>query len=77
MLFWFLGTAVAAVWFVFRDPRFDYRLLCIGALVPDAIDVWFGGARAMHSITISIAVLAVIVAASAGRRRWRKPALAV
>jgi len=31
---WFAVTAVAAVWFVFRDPRFDYRLLIVGAVVP-------------------------------------------
>lgn len=77
MFFWFLGTAIAAVWFVFRDPLFDYRLLCVGALVPDVIDVWFGGARAMHSLTVSIAVLVVVVVASAGRKRWRKRALAI
>ncbi|MEO6126079.1 MAG: hypothetical protein ABIR32_20460 [Ilumatobacteraceae bacterium] len=77
MFFWFLGTAIAAVWFVFRDPIFDYRLLCVGALLPDMIDVWFGGARAMHSLTVSIAVLIVVVAASAGRKRWRKRALAI
>ncbi|CAB4885249.1 unannotated protein [freshwater metagenome] len=77
MLFWFLGTAVASVWFVFRDPGFDYRLLCVGALLPDVIDPWFGGARAMHSVTISIAALLLVVIASAGRKRWRKRALAV
>ena len=77
MFFWFLGTAIAAVWFVFRDPSFDYRLLCVGALLPDAIDVWFGGARALHSLTVSIAVLLAVVIASAGRKRWRKRALAI
>ncbi len=74
---WFLGTAIAAVWFVFRDPNFDYRLLCIGALLPDAVDVWFGGARAFHSLTVSIGVLVVVVVASVGRKRWRKRALAI
>jgi len=77
MLLWFWGTAIASVWFVFRDPNFDYRLLCVGAILPDAIDVWFGGARAMHSVAVSIGVMLVIVIASAGRRRWRKRALAI
>jgi len=77
MLLWFWGTAIASVWFVFRDPRFDYRLLCVGAILPDGIDVWFRGARAMHSVTVSIAVMLLIVIASAGRRRWRKRALAI
>ena len=77
MLLWFWGTAIASVWFVFRDPNFDYRLLCVGAILPDLIDVWFGGARAMHSVAVSIGVMLVIVVASAGRRRWRKRALAI
>ena len=77
MLLWFLGTAVVSVWFVFRDPSFDYRLLCVGALLPDVIDVGFGGARAFHSVTVSIGVLVSVVLASAGRKRWRKRALAV
>lgn len=77
MFLWFLGCAVAAVWFVFRDPSFDYRLLCVGVLLPDAVDVWFGGARAFHSVTTSIGALVAIVIASAGRRRWRKRALAI
>lgn len=77
MFLWFLGTAVAAVWYVFRDPNFDYRLLCVGAILPDVVDVWFGGARAFHSLTVSIAALVLVVVASAGRRRWRKRALAV
>jgi hypothetical protein len=77
MLFWFFGTAIVSVWLVFRDPNFDYRLLCVGAILPDLIDVWFGGARAMHSVTVSIAALLIIVIASAGRKHWRKRALAI
>ena len=77
MFLWFLGTAIVSVWFVFRDPNFDYRLLCVGAIIPDAIDVGFGGARAFHSVTVSIGVLLGVVIASAGRKRWRKRALAV
>ena len=38
MLLWFLGTGIATVWFVFRDPRFDYRVLALGLLLPDAVD---------------------------------------
>lgn len=77
MLLWFVGTAVLSVWFVFRDPLFDYRLLCVGALLPDLIDICFGGARALHSVVASVGSLVVVVAASAGRKRWRKRALAL
>jgi hypothetical protein len=77
VLLWFIGTSVLAVWFVFRDPNFDYRLLCLGALLPDLIDVWFGGARVMHTAVASVFSLVVVVAASSGRKQWRKRALAV
>ena len=34
MLFWFIATSVASVWSVFRDPKFAYRWVIVGALVP-------------------------------------------
>jgi len=34
MLFCFIGTSVASVWSVFRDPKFAYRWVIVGALVP-------------------------------------------
>lgn len=71
MFFWFIGTAILAVGYVFRDPRFDYRLLVVGALLP-IVDGLFGGARALHSITVSIALLAVLMLATSGRKPIRK-----
>ncbi len=71
MFFWFIGTAVVTVGLVFRDPGFDYRLLIVGSVLPLA-DALFGGARALHSITVSIALLVVIMLATIGRRRVRK-----
>lgn len=75
MLFWFVGTAVVTVWFVFRDPRFDYRLLIVGSVLPALIDAIFGGARAMHSVVVSVAVLAVVMAVTAGRKPIRRTLL--
>lgn len=72
MLFWFLGTAVVSVWFVFRDPGFDYRLLLIGALLPAVIDGVFGGARVLHSVTFSIVLLAALMLVTPGRKPIRK-----
>ncbi len=57
MFFWFIGTAIVTVGVVFRDPRFDYRLLIVGSVLPIA-DGAFGGARALHSVTVSVALLA-------------------
>lgn len=71
MFFWFIATAVFAVGFVFRDPRFDYRLLVVGSVLP-LVDGLFGGARALHSITVSIALLVVLMLATSGRKPIRK-----
>jgi membrane-bound metal-dependent hydrolase YbcI (DUF457 family) len=71
VFFWFIGTAVVAVGFVFRDPTFDYRLLIVGSVLPIA-DGFFGGARALHSLTVSVLLLAVLMLATTGRRSLRK-----
>lgn len=74
MFFWFLGTSFVAVWFVFRDDRFDYRVLALGALLPDLVDVCTGGVWVMHSVVASVLVLGVVMAlarrGSVRRRRW-------
>ncbi|MFW2332659.1 hypothetical protein [Ilumatobacter sp.] len=72
MFFWFIGTAVVTVWFVFRDPAFDYRLLIVGSVLPGIVDAAFGGARVMHSLTFSVALLAVLMVATSGRKPIRK-----
>ncbi|MFM8858434.1 MAG: hypothetical protein ACKOI2_14800 [Actinomycetota bacterium] len=77
MLLWFVGTSVLVVWSVFRDPRFDYRFLIAGVLLPDVIDGIWGGARGFHSVTMSVAVLFVVMLTTIGRRPWRKRFLAV
>ena len=77
MVLWFVGTAFAAVWFVFRDPRFDLRMLALGALLPDIVDVWSGGTWVMHSVTASVAVLGLVMVATRGRRPSRPRLLAV
>ncbi len=61
VLLWFLGTAIISVWFIFHDNKFDYRPLLIGVLLPDFVDIWFGGARALHSVLVTVVVMGVIV----------------
>jgi len=77
MFLWFVGTAILSVWFVFRDDRFDYRLLIVGSILPDAIDIFTGGAWAMHSVLASIAALAIVMIATAGRKPSRRRLLAL
>ncbi len=72
MLLWFIGTAVLTVRYVFTDPRFDYRLLVVGALLPDVIDIWSGRARWAHSLTIAVGVLVVVMVVTAGRKPVRR-----
>ena len=72
MLLWFIGTAVLTVHFVFTDPRFDYRLLVVGAVLPDVIDIWSGRARWAHSLTVAVGVLAAVMLVTAGRKPVRR-----
>jgi len=77
MLFWFIATAVLTIHFVFRDPRFDHRPLIVGALLPDVLDAPFGGARYLHSLTVAVGLMVVVMAATVGRPRLRKLLLGV
>lgn len=72
MLLWFVATAILTVQFVFQDPRFDYRLLVVGVLLADVVDVFFGGARVLHSLTFSVALMTVIMLTTRNRRAVRK-----
>lgn len=77
MFLWFIATSVLTIFAVFTDPRFDYRPLIVGALLPDLIDAPFGGARIMHSLIGAVGLLAVAMLVSIGRRPLRKKLLAV
>ena len=77
MLLWFIATSVLTIFFVFRDPRFDYRWLIGGALLPDVVDVWFGGARVLHSLTGAVVAMVFVMVVTAGRRPIRRRLLSV
>lgn len=77
MFFWFVGTAWVAVWFVFRDERFDYRWLSVGAVAPDIVDGVTGGAWVLHSVTASVVALVLVMLLTRGRRARRRGLLAV
>ena len=77
MFLWFVGTAVVSVWYVFRDPRFDYRMLVAGALLPDAIDLPSGTARWAHSLTVAVGALVLVMLVTAGRKPVRRLLLAL
>ena len=77
MFLWFIGTAVVSVWYVFRDPRFDYRLLAVGSILPDVIDLPGGHARWAHSLTVAVGTLVLVMPMTAGRKPIRRLLLAL
>lgn len=77
MFFWFVGTAVASVWYVFHDPKFAFRLVVAGALAPDVIEVFLGHAGPLHSVVTMVAIMAAVMMITYGRKKSRSKMLAV
>ena len=77
MILWPVGVALGLVWLVFRDPAFDYRMVVVGALLPDLVDAPFGGARWAHTLLGAVVVLTAVMLATRGRRHVRRSLLAV
>ena len=65
MLFWFIGTSVASVWSVFRDPKFAYRWVIVGALVP------------VFSVLTVVGFLVAVMLLTIGKKAVRKNFLAL
>lgn len=77
MFLWFIGTATIAVLFIFRDDRFDYRFLALGAILPDVIDGVTGGAWVFHSVLGSVAALVLVMAVARRGTARRRLGLAI
>jgi len=77
VLLWFLGGSLVIAWAVFRDPAVDYRLIMMGAVLPDVLDAPWGGARVAHSVTFSVVLLVVVMVGTIGRRGLRRHLLAL
>ena len=77
MLLWFAGTALIAMWFTFRDPAIDHRLIIAGALLPDVVDVFLGRTNLMPTLAAPILLLMGLMICAIGRRQFRRHALAV
>ena len=77
MILWFAGTSFLAVWLVFRDPAIDHRLVMVGALLPDLVDGVTGGPWVFHSVFASVALLAVVMGSTVGRRHLRRQLIAL
>lgn len=71
MILWFAGASFVFVWWVFRSPALDYRLVMLGSLLPIG-DVVFGGPRWLHALSAPVALLAVLMLATQKRRLVRR-----
>lgn len=71
MFLWFAVTAPILVAEVFRSPLVDYRLVAVGALLPllEAVTGLFVG---LHTLAGAVASLALVMAATSGRRLVRR-----
>ena len=67
MLLWFAGMSFVAVWLVFRSPAVDYRLVVVGSLLP-LLELPVGEPRILHSLTGSVALLALAMVATPRQR---------
>lgn len=76
MLVWFVGASWFAVWMVFRDPRFSFTAVAVGAVLPDAIGLVVGRAAPSHSAVVVAVAMFAAVLGTIGRRPARRILLA-
>jgi len=77
VVLWYAAPAVLGAWLVLRDPRFDYRLAAVGALVPDLIDAPLGHRAHAHTLLFAVGALGLVMAATVRRRALRSRLLAL
>jgi hypothetical protein len=78
MVLWFVCLSIAGVFVIFRDAAMDYRMVSLGALIVDPLDLAMsGGIGPLHSVTVSVGILAVLMVATIGRRSLRRRLLGV
>lgn len=77
MLLWFVGASLAAVWFVFRDQRFAFGWVVVGALLPDLVEGLIGEVGPLHSIVTIVALLGIVMLTTIGNKPRRKKWLAL
>lgn len=65
MVAWFVGFALVVTWLVFHDPAIDYRLVVLGAVVPNGL------------LLVPVAVLVVVMLSTRGHRQARRRWLAL
>ncbi len=77
MILWHVGGAIFLFRWIFRDPKVDLRLLALGALLPDIVDLVVGlfmgqptRQRFGHALVVpALVAIVILVATRRGRRR--------
>ncbi|MDG2025029.1 MAG: hypothetical protein P8J75_11295 [Actinomycetota bacterium] len=77
MFLWFAGTALVAMWFTFRDPAIDHRVVIFGSLLPDLVVGLSGSAWALHTLLAPIMLMSIFMLVTIGRRHRRRLVLAL
>ena len=71
MILWFAGVIFVFVWWVFRSPALDYRLVMLGAVLPVG-EFFLGGPRVLHALLAPVALLGILMLATQKRRLVRR-----
>jgi hypothetical protein len=73
---WFAGMSFVAVWLIFRSPAVDYRLVVVGSLLP-LVELPIGEPRLLHSLTGSVALLALAMLVTPRQRLVQRRLVAI
>jgi hypothetical protein len=76
MFFFFVAAAVLAVLFVFDSPAIDYRFVALGGVLPLA-EALTGRPLFLHTLLGSVALMALVMAVTVGRRIVRRRLLGI
>lgn len=76
MFLFFVAAAVLAVLFVFDSPAIDYRFVALGGVLP-LVEAVTGRPLILHTLVGSVALMALVMAVTVGRRIVRRRLLGI